>query len=184
MKKIFSITSLLLLVLFACTNVTQQDKNIPSEKGNEQPEIVSPENQKLYNLLKEKDSLLFQIGFNQIDTAQIAALACTDFEFYHDEHGITETKSDFVKSIGGLKDLPFKTWRTLVKGSMEVFPLYKDNKQVLSGAIQNGTHDFYQQIEGEKARKTNTARFTHLWIIEDGNWKLKRVLSFDHHVPK
>ncbi len=67
---------------------------------------------------------------------------------------------------------------------MEVFPLYKDNSQVLYGAIQNGVHDFDQQYEGEVARKTNTARFTHLWIIENGDWKLKRVLSYDHQIPK
>lgn len=145
---------------------------------------LNPENQELFDLIKEKDSLLFQIGFNQIDTSQVSELATTDFEFYHDEHGITETKSAFVNNINGLRELPFKTWRTLVEGSMEVFPLYKDNSQVLYGAIQNGTHDFYQQIEGEDARKTNTARFTHLWIIEDGDWKLKRVLSYDHQIPK
>ena len=67
---------------------------------------------------------------------------------------------------------------------MEVFPLCTDNKQKLYGAIQNGIHDFYQQEKGEKARKTNTAKFTHLWIIEDGDWKLKRVLSYDHQIPK
>ena len=67
---------------------------------------------------------------------------------------------------------------------MEVFPLYKDNGQVLYGVIQTGVHDFYQQDEGEDAHKTTTARFTHLWVVENGNWKLKRVLSYDHQVPK
>jgi hypothetical protein len=111
-------------------------------------------------------------------------LTATDFEFYHDEHGVTNTKSAFIESMNGIGDLPFKTWRTLVEGSTEVFPLYKDNSQVLYGAIQQGTHDFYQQMEGENARKTNTALFTHLWIIEVGEWKLKRVLIYDHQVPK
>ena len=164
----------------SCTNIVTQ---IVDDCSKETVEL-NPENQELFDLIKEKDSLLFQIGFNQIDTSQVSELATTDFEFYHDEHGITETKSAFVNNINGLRELPFKTWRTLVEGSMEVFPLYKDNSQVLYGAIQNGTHDFYQQIEGEDARKTNTARFTHLWIIEDGDWKLKRVLSYDHQIPK
>ena len=145
---------------------------------------MSPEDQELFKQIREKDSLLFQIGFNKIDTLQVAKLISTDFEFYHDEHGITETKSGFLSNIEGIRELPFKTWRNLVYGSMEIFPLYKENSQVLYGVIQNGVHDFYQQNEGEEARRTNIARFTHLWIIENGDWKLKRVLSYDHQVPK
>lgn len=166
--------------LLSCVNT---ESNTKAEHA-EMPVAVSVEDLELFNLLKAKDSLLFQVGFNQIDTAQVAELASADFEFYHDEHGITETKSAFVSSINGIGDLPFKTWRILVNGSLEVFPLYKNNSQDLYGAIQNGVHEFYQQHDGEEARKTNIAKFTHLWIIEDGDWRLKRVLSYDHQVPK
>ena len=144
---------------------------------------AEPEDQNLFDLIREKDSLLFQVGFNQIDTSQVVNLTASDFEFYHDEHGITDSKSAFVNNINSIRELPFKTWRVLEEKSMEVFPLYKDNSSVLYGAIQNGINDFYQQNEGEDARKTNTARFTHLWILENDNWKLKRVLSYDHQVP-
>lgn len=172
MKRFHLISIILIVALYSCSNkviFTTVDK-------------VDPENERLYNIIKEKDSLLFQIGFNQIDTIQVERLTSSDFEFYHDEHGITDSKSSFIQNIYGIKSLPFKTWRTLV--SMEVFPMYKENSEILYGVIQNGTHDFYQQNEGEVARKTNTARFTHLWIIEDGEWKLKRVLSYDHQVPE
>lgn len=180
MKLVTPISLALIVALISCTNKENQareDSLTPSVE-------VHPENQALFNLIKEKDSLLFQIGFNQIDTLEIVKLTATDFEFYHDEHGIIETKSAFVKSINSLRELPFKTWRTLIDGSMEVFPLYKDNRQVLYGAIQHGIHEFHQQIEGEDVQKTNTAKFTHLWMIENGDWKLKRVLSYDHQIPK
>lgn len=180
MKIVNPIILALIFALFSCTDIDNHKAKDTSITADE----VTPEDQKIVKLIREKDSLLFQIGFNQIDTLQVAKLTSTDFEFYHDEHGITETKSEFVTSINGIRELPFKTWRTLVEGSMEVFPLYKDNSQVLYGAIQNGVHDFYQQYEGEVAQKTNTARFTHLWIIENGDWKLKRVLSYDHQIPK
>lgn len=166
-------------MLFACQN----DYDYTEQKTHIHKKELNSVDQKLFNLIREKDSLLFQIGFNQIDTVEVIKLTSNDFEFYHDEHGITETKSEFVSNIAGIKDLPFKTWRILVDGSMEVFPLYKDNSSILYGAIQNGFHDFYQQIEGDDARKTNTARFTHLWIIENGEWKLRRVLSYDHQIP-
>jgi hypothetical protein len=174
----------LVLVLFACSINPDQITNKKTEGLYDTKDSEDSKNTELYEILFEKDSLLFQIGFNKIDTSQVSAMTAMDFEFYHDEHGITETKQDFIKSIASIEGLPFKTWRILKKESMEVFPLCTDNKQKLYGAIQNGIHDFYQQEKGEKARKTNTAKFTHLWIIEDGDWKLKRVLSYDHQIPK
>jgi hypothetical protein len=178
--KLFNLTPFIfILVLQGCTNKTDQSITNSSEAS-----YTPLEHTALFKLIKEKDSLLFQIGFNKIDTAQVRLLTAADFEFYHDEHGVTDTKAKFINNINGIRDLPFKTWRTLVEGSMEIFPLYKENSQILYGAIQNGIHDFYQQNEGEEARKTNTARFTHLWTIENENWKLKRVLSYDHQVPK
>ena len=176
----------ILFLIITCVGCSNNIKKNADETLLDEPDetvLESSENQELFNTIKEKDSLLFQLGFNQIDTLQVASLTSEDFEFYHDEHGITASKDAFVNDIKGIKDLPFKTWRTLVKGSMEVFPLYKNNSQELYGAIQNGVHDFYQQNDGEKERKTNTARFTHLWIIENGDWKLKRVLSYDHRIP-
>jgi len=184
MKTLKFVSFILVLVLLACTNKVEHGTSDVSVESIDKSSVAAPENQVLYDLIKEKDSLLFQVGFNQIDTSQVASLTATDFEFYHDQHGVTDTKSAFIESINSIGELPFKTWRTLVEGSMEVFPLYKDNSQGLYGAIQHGGHDFYQQIEGENARKTNTARFTHLWIIEAGEWKLKRVLSYDHQFPE
>ena len=180
MKILKPISLAIFCVSLSCTNID----NHAVEKTSVNSDEVNPEDLELFELIREKDSLLFQVGFNQIDTSQVAKLISTDFEFYHDEHGITETKSGFLHDINGIRELPFKTWRTLVDNSMEVFPLYKENSQVLYGAIQNGVHDFYQQNEGEVAWKTNIARFTHLWIIENGDWKLKRVLSYDHQVPE
>lgn len=180
--KSISITSFIVLLgLFSCNN--DADFVSSSIEPLDNTPSKSKESVELYKIIKEKDSLLFQIGFNRIDTAQVSLLTSNDFEFYHDEHGVTNSKGVFVNNIGGIKDLPFKTWRTLVKGSMEVFPLYTDNQE-LYGAIQNGKHDFYQQKKDEEARKTNTARFTHLWLIKDNSWKLTRVLSYDHQVPK
>ncbi|MFT4668248.1 MAG: hypothetical protein ACI9XB_005231 [Gammaproteobacteria bacterium] len=184
MKTLKFASFILVLLLLACTNKVEQGTSDVSVESIDKSSVAAPENQVLYDLIKEKDSLLFQVGFNQIDTSQVASLTASDFEFYHDQHGVTDTKSAFIESINSIGELPFKTWRTLVEGSMEVFPLHKDNSQGLYGAIQHGDHDFYQQIEGENARKTNTARFTHLWIIEAGEWKLKRVLSYDHQVPE
>lgn len=124
----------------------------------------------LFMALKANDSLLFDVGFNNCDLSQFENFTSEDFEFYHDQGGINESKESFIASIkNGLCNSGINsTRRELVENSMEVYPLY--NNSVLYGAIQMGIHRFYG---------TN-AKFTHLWLIENGEWKISRVLSYNH----
>lgn len=170
------------MMVSACSTEQTPDQHVVIEQEMPDEQTASPEDLELFKLISAKDSLLFQIGFNQIDTLMVASLVADDFEFYHDEHGITDSKDSFVQNIEGIRTLPFKTWRTLVEGSTEVYPLYTDDQQ-LYGAIQHGIHEFYQQHEGEEAKRTNVAKFTHLWRKTHGVWELSRVLSYDHEVP-
>jgi len=169
----------LLIGLLSCGEGDPSVTNI-DETTNASSTLDVSKHPELRQLILTKDSLLFDIGFNQIDTSMVADLVAQDFEFYHDEHGITDSKDAFLISIAGLSELPFKTWRTLKKESVEIFPLYSDNKTELYGILQTGIHEFYQQHEGEEARKTSIAQFSHLWILEEDEWKLKRVISYDH----
>ncbi|MEM9672966.1 MAG: nuclear transport factor 2 family protein [Bacteroidota bacterium] len=132
------------------------------------------ETSELFTTLEAKDSLLFEVGFNQCDISQFEQLVAEDFEFYHDKAGIDHSKADFVASMrdGLCQNGENSTRRELVKGSLEVFPLY--NNGTLYGAIQRGRHQFYE----------TTARFTHLWLLESDEWKIARVLSFDHITPE
>jgi hypothetical protein len=136
----------------------------------------------LYRTLKEKDSLLFNAGFNTCDTAELDRLVSDDFEFYHDKSGITPSKADFITSIQtGLCKLSYKPKRELVEESMEVYPLNKDG--ILYGAVQTGRHNFYAKEKDKPEYLTSTAIFSHLWILENNTWKLKRVLSYNHQDP-
>jgi len=138
----------------------------------------------LYRTLRRKDSLLFNAGFNTCNIPELESLVSDDFEFYHDQSGITPSKADFIASIqNGLCKLDYKPRRELVEESLEVFPL-NDNNGVLYGAVQTGRHNFYATEKGKAERITSTAVFTHLWLLENGNWKLKRVLSYNHQAPK
>ncbi len=138
-------------------------------------------NSSVFMELKAKDSLLFQLGYNQVDTAQVAALTGEDFEFYHDKGGITNSKGAMVTSMGSLGSMSYKATRELKEGSLEVYPL--KNKAVLYAAIQTGEHQFWADYEGKEKFVSSTAKFVTLWTLEEGDWKMKRVLSFDHQVP-
>ncbi len=62
--------------------------------------------------------------------------------------------------------------------SLKVYPIQN------YGAIETGTHTFYAVKQGEPDRLTETGQFAHFWKQENGQWKLSRVLSYDHQLAK
>jgi Domain of unknown function (DUF4440) len=132
----------------------------------------------LAQIIRSQDSLLFDVGFNTCDVSQFERLLSDDFEFYHDKSGITPTKTAFVAGIrDGLCTNPYHPLRKLVPGSETIYPLY--DGATLYGAIQIAKHTFYEQVDGIPQFRS-VARFDHLWLLENGEWKLKRSLSYDH----
>lgn len=137
----------------------------------------------LYKILKEKDSLMFELSFNQLDTSILEELATDDIEFYHDQGGATYTKEGFINGMKSLGNLSYKARRELVKGSTEVFPMHKDGE--LYAAILKGEHNFYAKEPNDKPEYlTSSAKYTTLWILIEGKWKMSRIYSYDHQAPK
>lgn len=139
-----------------------------------------PKNHELHQLIVEKDSLLFNIGFNQCDMSQFENLMSSDLEFYHDQGGIQKSKEENIANFkaGICGRANFKSRRELVPGSIKVFPMYNNGE--LYGLLQQGVHKFYETF-GEQAEKPGSiAKFTHLWILEGTAWRIQRILSYDH----
>lgn len=133
----------------------------------------------LFKDLKKADSLLFDVGFNTCNVQMFRELVDEDFEFYHDQSGITPDKATFISGTeNGLCQLDYQPIRKLNQKSLKVYPLYNNGE--LYGGIQEGVHSFYALRNGELSGPTSKAQFTHLWLIKDGNWKLSRVLSYNH----
>lgn len=180
-------TILFLGLSILLTNCKQQ-KEAPLKTNDEQVhgrlEINNHDSKKseLYYLLKEKDSLMFELSYNQLDTSILDELATDDIEFYHDQGGATYTKQDFIDGMKGLGSLSYKARRELVKGSTEVFPMYKNGE--LYAAILKGEHAFYAKEPNEKPEYlTSTAKYTILWVLVDNEWKMSRIYSYDHQAP-
>ena len=139
----------------------------------------------LFETLKEKDSILFDAAFNNCGIDTLNEVFTEDFEFYHDKGGLTEGKEAFVANIAeGCDnrnwDLPQPAKRILIPESLEVYPMYKNGE--LYGAIQHGIHSFEFLNENQEYQKGDIAKFTHVWILENGNWKIKRELSYNHRL--
>lgn len=133
-------------------------------------------NSDLYKTILSKDSLLFNIGFNTCDIKQFEILLSDNLKFYHDKDGISDkTKFLFDLKTGLCKSPETRqVKRFLVKESTEIFPLYKNG--VLYGAVHNGEHLFSEKRESQPG----IAKFTNVWQLENGEWKLATSFSFDH----
>ena len=162
------INSLLLFLLIGFYSATAQ---------------VEPDSELFQKLLK-KDSLLFDRGFNECKIDEFEDFVSEDLEFYHDQGGLTTNKQDFLENVrNNICSSPDKKpIRELRLESLEVYPLFQNGK--LYGAIQKGVHDFYIKEAGKEQYMTTSARFTHVWILENEEWILKRVLSYDHKSPE
>lgn len=131
----------------------------------------------LYKTLKSNDSIVFESAFNSCELEQLETIIAENFEFYHDVVGI-QNKKEFMDAVKyNICSNPGIHKRKLVKNSLSVFEMKNNNKRY--GAIQRGKHTFQQRIDG-KMKTTGIADFTHLWIVENKIWKLKRVLSYNH----
>lgn len=127
----------------------------------------TPRSGRLYDELAAMDRELFTVAFIDCDTAKFKALFTEGAEFYHDRDG-AKYGDDAVRMGSCPKDQGVT--RTLVEGSLEVYPI-KDY-----GAVQLGKHIFRRT--GEEGAEI--AQFVHLWRFSEGRWRLARVLSFDH----
>lgn len=133
----------------------------------------------LFLALKKMDQMVFDQGFNHCDLKILDAVTATDLEFFHDQGGI-QNKEAFLKATRNniCGDATIRITRELVNQSLEVFPLYENN--TLYGAVQKGEHLFYRKEGQNQTELTGYAKFTSLWILEEDEWQLKRVLSYDH----
>lgn len=119
-------------------------------------------------------------AFNACEVKKLAAMKTDDLEFYHDVGGVSKGGAVVVESIAknicGRPD--FRIRREAVEGSVRFYPMRDGGK--LYGAIVSGEHLFHETPKGGKEVLTGRARFTHMLLLRDGQWKMSRVLSFDH----
>lgn len=126
--------------------------------------------QELYQEIAKQDSLLFN-AFNTRDIDLFKTMFTEDLEFYHDKGGLTgyEHTIDFLKTTAqGNNQLK----RELVKGSLEIYPIPG------YGAMEIGMHRFCHLDNGKQ--NCGTFKFVHIWQKKDNQWKITRVISYDH----
>lgn len=119
-------------------------------------------------------------AFNSCDVAALARMNTEDLEFYHDVAGVTKGRATFAEAFGknicGGTDVALR--REAIADSVKFYPMRDGGK--LYGAIVSGEHRFFEVRKGAAEVQTGQARFTHMLVQVNGQWKVSRVLSFDH----
>ncbi len=124
----------------------------------------------LYKQVAYLDSVLFT-SFNNRDVKTFAYFFAEDLEFFHDKGGLTGYNHtvNFAKAQADAKsDLR----RTLVPGTLEIYPIPN------YGAMQIGSHRFCHTENGQQ--DCGTFKFIHIWKQTGTEWKITRILSYDH----
>ncbi len=160
MKLRFKIRGLMMAALFlVCGDL------VYAQSGNDSLSL-----QVLYKEIVRMDSILFT-AFNTRDIAKFGSMFTNDLEFYHDKGGLTgyDHTMNFMKDVArnnnGLR-------RDLVKGSVEVYPIPG------YGAMEIGAHTFCHLENGKQ--DCGTFKFVHIWKKDKEDWKIARVVSYDH----
>lgn len=127
------------------------------------------------DLLKKEiikmDSLLFDVAFNQCDTILFKKIIADDVEFYDDRSGLNTSKANEIKSLISKCVMSKKLIRKLNSCTIDKLGDF--------GAVQLGEHTFYFDGKPE-----GTGKFIHIWERKDNDWKLKRIVSYEHRPIK
>ena len=114
--------------------------------------------------------------FNACDLQAMAPLLTEDVEFYHDKTGLTVTRQGVIDSLrkGPCADPSMHLRREVVPGSVRFHPLAG------GFALLTGEHRFVVEKAGQKPYVDGQAEFTVVWQWIGGQWRMRRILSYDH----
>ena len=153
-----------ILVAFAftiCTSTFAQGQN-------ERKVASTPSD--LYNKIANLDSSLFA-AYNSKNLDLMKTYFTKDLEWYQDNGGLIDFEKVF-SNFQSIFNRDYDLKRNLIKESLEVHPIEG------YGAIEIGKHQF-KHIENGKL-EIGTFKFLMIWKNDNGNWKISRVISYDH----
>ena len=126
--------------------------------------------QELFHKVAHLDSVIFA-AYNSENLELMKTFFTEDLEWYQDNGGLILYDQVFA-NFQSIFNREYTLKRTLIKESLEVHPIQG------FGAIQMGSHQFEHTENGKL--EVGTFRFLMIWKNENGNWKISRVVSFDH----
>jgi ketosteroid isomerase-like protein len=164
MEKLAGVRSLLLVLLLIGAGVRGSAQAVPPLE-----DIKSQE--ELDKAVAALDTALFD-SYNRCDLENFSSFFVDDVEFYHDQGGVTLGKQDLTESIK--KNICGRVTRQLVPGTLQAHYMKG------YGAVEMGVHRFHHPGHDD-TEPVGEGKFIHLWQYKDGQWRITRVISYDHH---
>jgi len=124
----------------------------------------------LFNKVANLDSSLFA-AYNSKNLNLMKTYFTKDLEWYQDNGGLIDFEKVF-SNFQSIFNRDYDLKRNLIRESLEVHPIEG------YGAIEIGKHQF-KHIENGKM-EIGTFKFVMIWKNDNGNWKISRVISYDH----
>ena len=124
----------------------------------------------LFNEIANLDSSLFE-AYNSKNLDLMKTYFTKDLEWYQDNGGLLDFEKVF-SNFQSIFNRDYDLKRNLIKESLEVHPIEG------YGAIEIGKHQF-KHVENGKL-EIGTFKFLMIWKNDNGNWKISRVISYDH----
>ena len=124
----------------------------------------------LHEEILRMDQAMFD-AFNRRDLEVLMGLFDPTLEFFHDKEGL-QTHAQVRKGFGSMFANPAAPRRELVADSVRIFPIPN------YGALMVGQHRFCHDENGKPV--CGLFHFSHVWQQKDGQWRVTRVLSYDH----
>ncbi|MBL4604371.1 MAG: nuclear transport factor 2 family protein [Flavobacteriaceae bacterium] len=125
-----------------------------------------PVDLEIHTTIVKLDSIYFS-AYNTCDMKTQALFYSENLEFFHDKGGLSTSKQELLKSIE--KNICGKVTRTLIKGSIEVYPIHN------YGAVEIGYHKFFNKQEPNA--KSVPSKFIIIWQHKNDTWKITKVIS-------
>jgi hypothetical protein len=132
--------------------------------------IYIPADKALYNTIASQDSILFA-AFNSRNLEILKSFFADELEVYQDNIGVRNYEQS-IEAFRGLFSRDYVLTRHLIKENLEVYPI-KDY-----GAIETGSHTFCHTENGKL--ECGTFKFVHIWELQNGKWKIIRIITYDH----
>jgi hypothetical protein len=152
---------MLLLSSFMCSAAVAQ---IQTEKK------AAVTQKELFTKVANLDSSLFA-AYNAKDLDLMKTFFTKDLEWYQDNGGLIDFEQVFI-NFESIFNRDYELKRNLIKESLEVHPIEG------YGAMEVGSHQF-RHIENGKL-EIGTFKFLMIWKNDNDNWKISRVISYDH----
>ena len=163
----------LLLFFVLASSATHGQTSRGQGKLTAPPQSAAPKpaaKNELYQQVAKLDAEMFA-AFNAHDVDKLMSYFAPNLEFFHDKGGLSDfsqTKAGFTRLFAQSPDIS----RTLVPGSLEVFPIKG------YGAMHIATQRFCHVENGRE--DCGNSKFVMVWQQQAGTWKITRVVSYDH----